>query len=264
VAELSSDPKVVNAAISAALVEEPVVVETAAPSSTEVSLPGGFVSKEGILAKYAEVRELNGADEEAIAKAGFLGKALQTILQKGLVSIGGESVDKDGLDELLASDRDAILLGIRKVTFGNSVEYRAVCQDCGTDQIVDIDLDADIPIKELEDPLKDRRWTVKVKSGEVILTLPDGEVQRRLMENSDKTNAELNTILLSGCVLAIDGKTSSGAQSVLKLGMAERERLVEEIIIRNPGPRLGEVTKNCEACGNPMDTPLSLTALFRL
>ena len=94
-AGLSSDPKVVNAAISAALAEEPVVVETAAPSSTEVSLPGGFVSREGILAKYAEVRELNGADEEAIAKAGFLGKALQTILQKGLVSIGGEPVDKD-------------------------------------------------------------------------------------------------------------------------------------------------------------------------
>ena len=40
---LSSDTKVVNAAISEALKEAPVKVETVAPSNNEVILPGGYI-----------------------------------------------------------------------------------------------------------------------------------------------------------------------------------------------------------------------------
>ena len=38
----------------------------------------------------------------------------------------------------------------------------------------------------------------------------------------------------------------------------------DEIIKRNPGPRLGEVTKACKACGELMALPLSLLDLFRI
>ena len=262
--ELSQDPKVVKAAISEALKETPVEVKTVAPSSNEVALPGGFISPGGALAKYAEVRELNGADEEAISKSGSIGRALNTILQKGLVSIGGEDVKKDDIDDLLAADRDSILLGIRRVTFGETVEYGAVCPSCNSEQVLEIDLGKDIPVKELDNPIEDRKWAVEVKAGPVVLTLPTGEVQKKLMENTDKTTAELNTILLSSCVLSVNNKPSLGATTVLKLGMGDRDKLVEEILNKNPGPRLGEVTKACEACGEAVPTPLSLMALFRL
>ena len=46
--------------------------------------------------------------------------------------------------------------------------------------------------------------------------------------------------------------------------MADREKLIAEIVEKNPGPRLGEVKKACQACGEDMETPLSLAALFRL
>ena len=50
-------------------IEEPkVAVKTVAPSNSEVALPGGFITREGSLVKYAEVRELTGVDEEAISK----------------------------------------------------------------------------------------------------------------------------------------------------------------------------------------------------
>lgn len=261
---LSTDPKVVKAAISEALKETPVEVKTVAPSSNEVSLPGGFISPGGTLAKYAEVRELTGADEEAISKSGSIGKALNTILQRGLISIGGEEVKKDSLDDILSADRDAILLGIRRVTFGETVDYAAICINCNSEQVLQIDLGKDIPIIELDNPIEDRKWSVDVKAGTVVLGLPTGEVQRKLMENTDKTTAELNTILLSGCVLAVNGNASLGASTVLKLGMGDRDKLVNEILEHNPGPRLGEVTKACEACGEEVTTPLSLMALFRL
>jgi len=263
VTTLSSDPKVVNAAISEAFKEEPVKIETVAPANNEVSLPGGYITPGGVLVKYAEVKELNGSDEEAISRAGSLSKSLTTILQRGTLTIGGEPVEKNTLDDMLSADRDALLLAIRKVTFGNNVEYRTVCS-CGVEQYVDIDLTTDVPLNELSNPIEDRQWSVETKAGTVILTLPTGITQKRLIEATDKTTAELGTILLTGCVASINGTVSIGSASVLKLGMADREKLIEEIVSHNPGPRLGEVTKTCEACGESIETPLSLVALFRL
>ena len=260
----TSDPKVVSAAITEALKEAPVTVTTVAPSNNEVSLPGGYIPRGGSLIKYAEVRELNGADEEAIAKAGSIGRVLNTILQRGLVSLGGEPVAKDAFDELLAADREAILLGIRRVTFGETTNYGIVCPSCNTQSTVEVDLDKDVPMKELDNPIADRTWDVEIKSGTAKVTLPNGYVQRQLMENAEKTSAELTTILLETCVLGVNGKGSLGYQTVIKLGMADREKLVGEILSKSPGPRLGEVTKSCKACGEEVNTPLSLVDLFRL
>ena len=261
---MTSEPNAVNSAIAEALKEEPTKVTTVAPSNTEVTLPGGYVSGDGSLVKYAVVRELNGADEEAIAKAGSYGRALNVILSKGLVSIGDETVTRELLDDLLAADRDAILLAIRRVTFGDDVSYATLCDSCNSPQNFTIDLGKDIPVVSLKDPLEDRRWATDIKSGTAVISLPTGDTQKKLMENTDKTTAELNTILLSGCVVSINNKASYGAQTVLKLGMGERETLIEEILSKNPGPRLGEVSKTCEACGESVRTPLSLVGLFRL
>lgn len=260
----SSDPAVLEQAIKE--VEKPTVkIKTVAPSNSEVALPGGFINREGSLVKYAEVRELNGMDEEAIAKAGSSSRALLVMLQRGLVSIGTEEANKQDLDNLLSGDRDAILIGIRKVTFGSSADFSLTCPYCRTDLDVSVDLENDIPYRDLEDPINGRTFEYESKKHGIIkVTLPTGATQRKLMENTDKTVAELNTILLSGCVESVNGTASMGAITVLKLGMADREAIVTEIIKRNPGPRLGEVTTHCEACGEEVPMPLALTDLFRL
>jgi hypothetical protein len=263
VTTLSSDANLVNALASEAFKEEPLKVETVAPDNNEITLPGGYITPGGALSKYAEVRELNGEDEEAISRAGSLGKSLSTILQRGLVSIGGEPVDKYALDEILAADRDAIMLAIRRITFGDEVEYRIIC-NCGANTLTTINLIEDVIIKELNNPIQDRTWTSNTKLGEVIISLPTGVTQKLLIESTDKTTAELSTILLSGCIQSINGNVITGASSILKLGMKDRENLIQEIMEKNPGPRLGEVKKACEACGEDVETPLSLVALFRL
>jgi len=262
---MTSDPAALAKAAEEANKTPEVQVTTIAPSNTDVTLPGGYVTAEGALVKYAEVRELNGSDEEAIARAGSTGKVLAAMLQRGLVSVGGEKIDKDGLDRLLSGDRDAILIGIRRVTFGDTVEYAFACPLCRTDLTVTVDLSTDIPSVELDDPIDGRRFTYTSKnSGEIIVSLPTGLTQKKLLENDDKTRAELNTIVLASCVLSINGVPSLGASSVLKLGMLDRENIIDEIIKRNPGPRLGEVKTTCEACGEDIPMPLSLADLFRL
>ena len=262
--ELTKDPQAISAAIDELTKEAPVEIKTVAPSSNEVALPGGYITQEGTLVKYAEVRELNGADEEAIAKAGSIARVLNTILQRGLVKIGDKDVTKEVYDELLSGDRDAILLGIRKATFGSTADYNLVCSKCEQTSIVTIDLDKDVPVKELDNPIEDRKKTVELRNGNAVVVMPNGRAQVALLENATKTAAELNTVILEHCLLGVNGKGSLGTSTVLKLVIADRDTLVEAILADNPGPNLAAVTKTCEACGESNDTPISLVALFRL
>ena len=259
-----TDPRLIAQAAQAFAEEPKVEVKTQAPSDTEVILPGGFINREGALVKYAEVRELNGTDEETIARAGSTGRALNIMLQRGLVNLGMDTTSKEDLDTLLSGDRDAILIGVRKATFGPNIEFTATCPHCGEQRPITVNLSEDIPVKSLEDPISDRQFIYESKLGPVVVNLPTGLTQRRLLENSEKTASEMNTILLSGCVESVNGNPSMGASTVLKLSWKDRELLVDEILTRNPGPRLGEVKKSCEACGEEFPMPLTLASLFRV
>jgi hypothetical protein len=262
--QVITDAKLIEQFAKKAMEEPAVEIKTRAPSESVVKLPGGFVTEAGELITTAEVRELTGADEEAIAKAGTVGKSLNVLLQRGLIALGSEQVSKDDLDTLLSGDRDAILIGIRRVTFGNTIDVPVQCQSCRQEGTATIDLVSDVPERKLEDSVADRAWEVETTRGVVTVMLPNGIVQKKLMENMDKTSAEINTLLLSGCIVTINGAPSVGASTALSLSMADRAKIIDQILEKNPGPRLGEVTKACKACGEDMSLPLSLVDLFRL
>ncbi len=253
-------------ALGKSVEEKPeAVIKTVAPSSNVVTLPGGYVNGDGAVVKYAEVRELTGLDEEAISKSGSVGRALTAILERGVVSVGSEPATKDVLDKLLIGDRDALLVGIRRVTFGETVDFSFPCPTCSTDLDIALNLNTDVPTSELEDPVNDRVFTYMSKSrGPIVLDLPTGFVQKKLVESSDKTSSEMNTIILAGCIKSVNGEPSIGVATALKLGMADRDALIAEIVKKAPGPRLGEVTTTCEACSGEIFLPLSLADLFRL
>jgi len=261
--QVITDAELVSQFAQQAMEEPEKVITSRAPSDTTVDLPGGYISQDGTVVKTAEVRELNGSDEEAISKAGSKAKALGVLLQRGLVKVGTEDATKEMLDSLLSGDRDAILIGIRKVTFGDELKAMVHCYSCNEDQETVVTLSKDVPVRSLDD-LKGRSWVIDTKRGPVAVGLPNGLVQKKLMDNADKTAAEINTLLLSGCVISVNGSPSMGAHTVLSLGMTDRASIVDEIIENNPGPRLGEVKKACKACGEDMSLPLSLLDLFQL
>ena len=258
--QVITDAELINKFAAQAQAGVEVEVSTKAPVSTEVHLPGGFLSN-GELIKTAEVRELTGVDEEAIAKAPNIGRSITTILERGLKKLGSQDATHDDLDTLLSGDRDAILIGIRKVTLGETIEFVTRCGNCNEEQEVVIDLTEDVPVVELTDS---RSWKIETKKGYVEVALPTGVTQRKLLENMDKKSAEINTLLLSGCVLSVNGEPSLGASTVLNFGIADRAKIIDEILKKNPGPRLGEVKKTCKACGEIIPLPLGLADLFRL
>lgn len=234
------------------------------PSDTTVILPGGYLTDAGEVIRTVEVRELNGRDEEAIAKSSNAAKVFATILSRATVSVGSLSANDKILDELLAGDRDAIMLGIFKATFGPTAEIGAFCSGCTEMKQIEIDIDEDIKVKGLMDPIADRKFLVQGKKSEFLMTLPNGALQRELAAAQDKSLAELNTLMLERTVMEIDGQPLLSKFQVQSLGLMDRRTLGEEIAKRNPGPQFEDQTVICPDCEGEVIVPINLGTLFRI
>jgi hypothetical protein len=236
-------------------------VTTTPPPSTDVELLGGLLDPINGFITTAEIRELTGLDEEIISKISDPGKALLTILERATVKIGDEPADKSMLDSLYAGDRELLLLAIRKATFGSDVKLGpGECPSCGVEQVFEIDLSKDVPLKKLDG---DHTFTVKCKVGEVVVSLPTGSTQKAIVTATNKTSAELDTILLKNCIEAINDVPVLSMDDVRKLSLKDRRDILEEITNRNPGPQLSQIKIPCQSCGTEVPLPLTLAELFR-
>jgi len=233
------------------------------PPDLTFDLPGGYTSPTGEIAWTAEVRELNGRDEEQIAKTSTLIKALNVVLTRGLVKVGDFPVDDMLLNNMLAGDRDYVLMRIYAATFGEDVTTTRFCPDCQHNTEVTLNLLKDVKVRELDDP-SNRRFTVECSVGPVVVDLPTGHTQKLLMASIDKSIAELSTMLLENTVVSINGNQILGRSSVLELSIRDRRLLNEAISERSPGPQMQDASAACSECGAVVEVPLSVAALFQL
>jgi len=268
--------KTINAAENAAMannlvqtaLEEPTEkkesAKLTAPYPSTVTLPGGFITPAGEIVTTAEVKELTGRDEEAIVKAQNIGRALATILSRGVVSIGDQPATEGLLDSLLAGDRDALLLGIYRATFGDTVTLSGYNSTAGEFHEVEIDILNDIKVRVLADPLADRRFTVQGRNTEYVVTLPTGVVQKEMMTSSDKSVAELISVMLFNCIVEINGAPVISMEQIRSLGLMDRRKLNEEITDRAPGPQFDDITVADPDGNGEVVVPINLGAIFRL
>lgn len=263
----ATNPDLLNQLAQQAMAEgqpqEQIISDIEYPSDSLVLLPGGYVTSAGEVIKSAEVRELTGKDEEYIGKAPTLSKAFHGLLEKAVISIGDIEVTPEVIDRLLIGDRDALLLGIYKATFGPSAELQGFCEGCTDYKTVEIDIDEDIEVKTLSNPIDDRRFTVKGKKNTYLISLPDGTTQKHLVNNSDKTVAELTTLLLEQTVLEINDVPVISKSQVQNINLADRRKIGEELAKRAPGPKFENIVVDCPDCEGKVVVPINLGALFR-
>lgn len=267
VIQAANNPDLANSLIEQALEgpkqSETETVEVKVPTEGLVNLPGGYITPAGEVIRTAEVRELTGRDEEAIAKVSTLGRMLNTILSRAVVKIGNLPATDSLLDEILAGDREALLLGIIEATFGNPTEVPVFCFACEEQKSAEVDIHTDIKNKILADPIADRQFTVIGKKVEYSVLLPTGRVQRELNSSADKTAAEMATVILEDCVLEIDGRAVYDKSQIRNLSMLDRRTILKEITKRNPGPVLEDIASECPDCGAEVVVPINFGAFFR-
>lgn len=248
----------------AALVNAPEPTTIIRPNDGSVTLPGGIVTEDGTVSTSAEVRELNGADEEAIYKHTDIGKAMLAILKRAVVSVNNEPLGQNTLDNLLSGDRETLLVAIRVATFGEEVVMTAMCPSCMETHSYKVSIVDDVATKTV-DILQDRTWELELSKGQTaIVKLPDGKLQTALFESANKTSQELNTLIIGGCLVSVNGASAAGTKTALKMSIKDRETVVRSIFDKSPGPRLGEVSKPCLSCGEIVPLPLSIPDIFRL
>jgi hypothetical protein len=267
IAKADQDPELVKSLVESVMsmqeepeekVEESDVV---APPEVVFELPGGLHLPGMGVQKTIEVRELSGHDEQAISRVKTNSALSQEILLRGIVSIGDLTPSKDFVNAMLAGDRDFALLKIFTVTFGPEVTVNRYCPSCDTDVPVTINLDEDVPVRELKD--EDRYFEVKGRRSTMKVTLPTGITQAALQDAGNKTYSELSTILLANTVLEIDGRSVLGEADVLSMPVKDRRVAAEAIAEKTPGPRLQDIVKPCPVDETPLEVPLSLAALFQ-
>jgi hypothetical protein len=241
--------------------ERPEIVPP--PLDTVFDLPCGVVIPNGELVKEVEVKELTGSDEEALAKATNLPKLLTTALLRGTVRVGGEKPSENLVNSMFSGDRDYILLRIYAATFGGEVETQRFCTSCQTDVPLKFDILEKTEVKSIS--LEDTVFTVETSKGPAVVTLPTGFTQNALLSETNKTLAELKTLLLEQTVLKI-GNTElliDKKRAVLGLSIKDRQAIDKELAARQFGPKLQDIKVECPNCGADMEVPLSVAGLFQ-
>ncbi|HET7110108.1 MAG TPA: hypothetical protein VFI41_04510 [Gemmatimonadales bacterium] len=262
------NPDAANQAVAdifAASTRDTAVIED--PPDGSVELPGGYIHPaDGKLYAEAEVRELTGVDEEMLAKPEVtksLGRFTQLLLQRGVTRIGPfENPSNSIIGSLLVGDRDMLLVAIRRATYGDDLEMEVGCPACGEQLDLKYDLGKDIPVKQMENPLE-RAFTYTTKKGRQLqANLAVGVDQEAILNASNKTVPELNTLLLSRCVMDKAG-VPLGVEGIRALGIHDRRELLKQITERQPGPKYQSLDITCPVCAKEFPLSLTLYDLFR-
>lgn len=269
--EVLADPAKANAELLAATSSIP----PEAPDAPDdiVRLPGGLV-RGGNVIRTAQVRELNGSDEEALSRAFQSGSGyrfIDTLIERGTVKVGDITADRDLVKSMLIGDRDALALGIRIVTYGDVMDIeRWMCPSCGKMSDIKFSLKDDIETVTLKDPAEETVFEVKLRKGaKARVRLPNGADQDALFADEDWTPAQRNTVLISRCVLTYTDPTgqqfnmAAFPSMALSLSIPDRQKIISEISKRQPGPRYNEVKFTHDECGNEVTLALGVRDLFR-
>ena len=109
------------------------------PIRTEFTftLPKGHVDKEGTLHREVVLREITGADQEAMLAPQLRqnpAKMLTALLARVIVRLG--TLDKSRVDTRVAADltkrdRDFLIMKLKEIDSGPEMEIDAECPDCG-------------------------------------------------------------------------------------------------------------------------------------
>jgi hypothetical protein len=230
------------------------------------------VEIDGERRKLVTVRELNGSDEEALARLDpskgdqYYVLLMDLIIKRATESIGGVTPSPADLGQLLMGDRDIIFLEIILATTGEEKSYDEVkCPDCGAVFDAHVGVRGVVEVHRLEedgDPYVD----VELRDGSMVrLRYPNGEDQMSLFQGKDvakKNSSERNTLLLGRCIDTVDGKAIRNAVDFARnLGMADRRTLMDTL---GDGPRVEfkEVEVPCPECGSELPFKLSWAELL--
>lgn len=206
-----------------------------------------------------EYRGFSGREEDLLAdrKKMMDGSAIEEILTACVVRFGEQekALQKD-ISELVSADREVLLFGVRRETFGDTVEVPLKCdnQNCQEAWNVEVDLST-IEVKPM--PAGDRPFSATLSSGVTItfdyLTGKGEKVLSKQQQNLLSKVLELR-------LRSVEGVHENGVKKWLLDAPAKvRHEIRAAMKKMDCGPQ-SEKTADCPTCGkeisfNPERSP---------
>ena len=204
------------------------------------------------------IRAMTAKDEDILTSRALLktGKAIPTLLQ-------GCIIDKTvNVGEMLAGDRNAVLIGIRITGYGAEYKVVMTCPSCGGKASKEIDL-SQVPIKRIpEDAVPSAPGTNQFSfklpmSGKIVIfKLLTGNDEAELLATFERTRKagladEIVTTRLRSQVISIDGEEDKGKLANVIRNLPARDSIsLRQYIDRvTPGVDL-TTTFECPSCGD--------------
>ncbi len=251
----------------------PVVDESWAEG--RLVLPGGIIDSEGVCHKTVWVRELTGADEEALCDGRYeTGAQLAThFLSRVIAKVDGldAPLAREAVADMLVGDRDYLLLRLRQLNLGDPVHQVMRCPRPTCDQKVDVDFSiSEIPVRRLDEvrttypvDLSRPAFPDDGTSGQVILRLPNGRDQEALAGLEESNPGRANTRLFSRILVRLGRlkQPELDEERVRELPLFARREIGDFLREKSPGPDL-RVEIQCPGCGADMTYPFDIHGFF--
>lgn len=262
-----ADPERANELLNKATGQDEAPIIAPRPPVDEFELTAGWLDRDGVLHKRVRVRELTGEDEEELARPyqRTVAKYIDTIISRCVVDMAGTKPTPELLGGLLLGDRDAIVLQVRVLTFGNNVEMPVPCPHCEHEFRINLDIQGDISVKELPGDPTDRQRKVELPSGgTALVNLMTGFAQLAAYDAppQETNQAERDTIIMHSCVYSINGEPVTTMNQIRKLGAGDRRAIIRFLDENTCGPQWQGVMQECPNCQASFPITLSLVALF--
>jgi hypothetical protein len=175
------------------------------------------------------------------------------------------------VSELTSSDRNFLLLELRKITFGSQLEATYACPACRESTIAIEDLD-DVPVRRVDGPTQ---IVVELEDGyddrgdfHTVLTfrLPTGQDEEKVaLVGRENPTLGVNA-LLARCLVSVgdmdtNRREALGTKIVTDLTLGDRGRIERAFREGMPGVDLTR-DLTCDWCSRPIHTSLDMTAFF--
>lgn len=221
--------------------------------------------------RTAEVRELTGNDEEALARYKKPEDFFDAVVAMGTVRLGDIDMTtlpfaerQAHLRHLLIGERDAIFLGIARVTYGDDRRVPVTCRMCGREQELGYKISEDFHAREVKH-LDERSFKYTTSKGqELEVRLPTGEDQLEVLRKDGVSPAEMSTTLLAACILSVNGGLIVDPLVFARsMTMRDRQLLTNQMVDRQPSVDL-TIKFPCHGCQEEQQVTFAWLDFFRL
>jgi len=209
----------------------------------EFELPSGLT---------VELRELTGNEEEILSDERQMrdGTGLNRALRNCIVRLGdNESVSERDVQAMFTGDRQAALVRLRQITFGDELELSLVCANtkCGAENIIVVNL-AEAEQKPYA-PEREHSFTLPGCRQVVVFGYSTGEHELRLSKLKD--DADIHSLMLMR-IVSVDGNPPS-RKSVRDWSANDIKHLRNKINSVD-GDIDTTIKTVCRECGTPIVT----------